>query len=144
MKIVDVNVLVYACNERSPQHETVLRWWESTLNGDEPIGFNWTIVVGFLRMMTNRVVFDSPVEADVAVELMNQWLSRRNVSLLNETKDHWRVLAGLIASADARGNLMPDAHLAALAITHGATFVSCDNDFARFPDLRWENPLGKS
>lgn len=141
MKIVDVSVLIYACNSASEHHTRAREWWESALNGDESVGFNWLIVIGFLRMATNPVIFERPMSGDVAFRLVEQWLSLESVSLVPEKRDHWRLLRELTSATEASGNLVPDAHLAALAISYGATLVSCDNDFRRFPELRWENPL---
>ena len=141
MKVVDVNVLVYAVNADAPHHERVVAWWERALNGDEAIGLAWPVVVGFLRISTHPAVFPNPLTPEAAIRQVDAWLARDVVSLVTETRDHWRTLRGLVSAAGVAGNLAADAHLAALAVTHGATLASCDADFSRFEHLRWENPL---
>lgn len=141
MKIIDLNILLYAVNPDAPHHERIVGWWEEALNGDETIGLTWAVAVGFLRVSTNPRVFPEPLAPEDAIEQIDTWLALEVVSLVTENRDHWRTLRGLLTEAGVAGNLAPDAHLAALALTHGATLVSCDGDFTRFPGLRWENPL---
>lgn len=141
MKIVDVNVLLYAGNQESPEHEMALRWWENALDGDESIGLAWLVILGFVRVSTNPRIFERPNSVGEACRKVGRWLDRRVVSLVREKDTHWRTLAGLLLEDGLRGNLVSDAHLAALALDHGATLVTCDSDFARFEGLRWENPL---
>ncbi len=141
MKIVDLNVLLYVVNEDAPQHERVVAWWERALNGDETIGLAWMVVSGFLRVSTNHRVFPHPLSGEDAVLQVDTWLALDVISVVTETRDHWRLLRELLAETGVAGNLTTDAHLAALAMTRGATLVSCDADFARFPGLRWENPV---
>lgn len=112
------------------------------LSGDEPICLAWFVIVGCLRVMTNARIFKSPISVAQAIERVDAWLHCPNVRLVRETREHWSILKGLLDSAGAAGNLATDAHLAALAISYGATLVSCDTDFGRFRNLRWENPLG--
>ena len=141
MKVVDVNVLLYAVNQDADRHTVVRRWWEKALNGVESVGLPWIVLSGFLRISTNPKVYPEPMSTDRALARVSAWLSADVVSVVVETPDHWRVFRSLLADAGTAGNLTTDAHLAALAITHDATLVSCDSDFARFRDLRWENPL---
>lgn len=141
MKIVDVDVLLYAGNGQSPHHEVVLRWWERALDGEESIGLAWPVIVGFIRISTNPAIFERPLSVSEVVEKVDRWLSRRVVGLIQEKASHWRTLGGLLSAGGVIGNLVSDAYLAALAIDHGATLVSCDSDFARFDGVRWENPL---
>ena len=141
MKIVDLNVLLYAVNPDAPQHDRIVAWWEDALNGDETIGLAWTVVVGFLRVSTNPRIFPDPLPPEDAIAQIDTWLALDVVSLVTETGEQWSMLRALLADAGVAGNLAADAHLAALAVTHGATLVSCDGDFARFGRLRWENPL---
>ena len=144
MKLVDLNILLYAVNEDAPHHVPIVEWWNDALNGDETVGLAWPVVVGFLRISTNPRIFPEPLTSEVAVEQIDDWLGLDVVSVVMETRDHWRTLRDLLADVGAAGNLAADAHLAALAMTHGATLVSCDGDFARFDSLRWENPLRRS
>lgn len=141
MKIVDLNVLLYAVNPDVPQHDRIVEWWEDALNGDETIGLAWAVVVGFLRVSTNPRIFPDPLPSEDAIAQLDTWLALDVVSLVTETGEQWPMLRALLADAGVAGNLAADAHLAALAVTHGATLVSCDGDFARFGRLRWENPL---
>lgn len=144
MKLVDLNILLYAVNVNAPHHVPIIDWWEDALNGDETVGLAWPVVVGFLRISTNPRIFPEPLTFEVAVEQIDDWLGLDVVSVVTETRDHWRVFRELLVDVGAAGNLAADAHLAALAMTHGATLASCDADFARFDGLRWENPLRRS
>ncbi len=144
MKLVDLNVLLYAVNQDAPEHEAVRSWWEAALAEDEPVGLAWVVVLGFLRLTTSAQVFASPLSASQAIGRVDAWLSHPSIRLVHETEEHWRVFKELLDRAGTAGNLTTDAHLAALAISHGATLVSCDADFGRFPHLRWENPAAKS
>ena len=140
MKLIDLNVLLYAVNRNSPQHDAVRTWWEATLADNEPIALPWLVLLGFLRLSTNGAVFPQPLTADQAIQRVSAWLDRPNVRPLGETEEHWRILKELLQQTGTVGNLTTDAHLAALAISYGATLVSCDADFGRFPHLRRENP----
>ena len=141
MKIVDLNILLYVVNPDAPHHDRIVEWWEEALNGDETIGLAWAVVVGFLRISTNPRIFPNPLSPEQAVDRIDAWLALDVVSLVTETRDQWPMLRGLLTDAGVVGALVADANLAALATTHGATLASCDGDFARFEQLRWENPL---
>jgi len=140
MKIVDLNVLLYAVNRDASGHEAIRSWWETTLAGDEPVGLPWVVLLGFLRLSTNAQVFASPLGAAQAIERIDAWLDHPNIRLVRETEEHWRILKELVSQSGTSGNLTTDAHLAALAVSHGATLASCDADFGRFRRVRWENP----
>jgi toxin-antitoxin system PIN domain toxin len=141
VKLVDLNVLLYAVNRDSAHHEVIRRWWEDAINGDEPVGLAWIVLLGFLRLSTHPRVFPSPLDADEATDRVDAWLSHPNVKIVRETDEQWRLLKSQLDQTGTAGNLTTDAHLASLAIAHGATLVSCDTDFGRFAKLRWENPL---
>lgn len=141
MRIVDLNVLLHAVNTDAAHHTRVLDWWEAAIADDEPIGLVWMVLLGFLRVATNPRVFPRPLGPDTAMSMLDTWLSLDNTVLLTEREEHWGILRSLLLEAGTAGNLTPDAHLAALAISHGAALVSCDSDFARFRGLRWENPV---
>jgi uncharacterized protein len=141
MKLVDVNILVYAVNRRDPRNEKVRLWWEAALIAQEPVGVCWAVFTGFLRIITNPRAISHPLPLADAVAEINGWLAHPNVQLVSESADHWTTLSRLVSDTGATGNLITDAHLAALAIRNGCTLVSCDTDFARFPGLRWLNPL---
>lgn len=144
MKIVDLNVLLYAVNSDSAHHAAVRPYWEELTNGEEEIGFAWSVLLGFLRLSTNPAVFPRPLGPEAALARIDTWLSLQPARLVTETEDHWTILRGLLSDSGTAGNLTTDAHLAALAIGRGATLISCDRDFARFEGLRWENPLAPS
>ena len=141
MKVVDLNVLLYVVNENAPHHQALLNWWENAVNGDESVGLPWVVLLGFLRIATNPKIFPNPLEPTTAISKIDTWLSLANTYLVREKEEHWEILRTLLAEAGTAGNLTTDAHLATLAISHGAVLVSCDSDFARFQGLRWENPL---
>jgi hypothetical protein len=141
VKLVDVNVLLYVVNEDAAQHEAVVGWWKQALAGDETIGLPWAALLGFLRVATNPRIFAHPIEPVAALRVIDDWLGFENTFLAREKDGHWETLRMLLTESGTAGNLTTDAHLAALAICHGAVLVSCDNDFARFKGLRWENPL---
>jgi toxin-antitoxin system PIN domain toxin len=140
MKLVDLNVLLYVVNRDAPHHEITLKWWNSALQGDQPIGLAWTVLLGFLRLTTNPTIFSSPLTAETAIKKVDTWLALEQVRLVQETQHHWHILRELLAETGTAGNLTTDSHLAALALSHGATLVSFDHDFGRFPNLRWESP----
>ena len=141
MKIVDLNILLYAVNPSSEHHDVVLRWWENLINSEEPVGIAWIAVTGFLRLATNPRIFPRPLTVTTALEKLETWLRHPNTRLVQETEEHWTILRLLLEESGTAGNLPTDAHLAALAISHGAVLASCDSDFGRFEKLRWENPL---
>jgi hypothetical protein len=143
MKIVDLNLLLYAVNRDAPQHQVARQFWEAAINGEEQIGLAWAVLIGFLRLSTRPGVFPVPLSAEKALKCLDGWVSHPNTTIAAETDDHWRVLKGLVEGAGTAGNLTTDAHLAALAICRGAVLVSFDVDFSRFPRLRWENPVRK-
>lgn len=142
MKIVDLDLLLYAVNENAVHHPAALRWWEEAVNGQEPVGLPWIVLLGFLRLSVNPAVFPHPLDADTALRKVDTWLALEVVRPLGEKDGHWEILRSLLADSGTAGNLTADAHLAALAISHGAVLVSFDNDFARFKGLRWESPAG--
>ena len=141
MKLVDVNILLYAVNRDDPRHTKVLAWWETALQALEPVALSWGVVHGYLRLATHPRVFAKPQTKEEATARVTQWLAHPNIHLATETDDHWCVMRDLILDVGIVGNLVSDAHLAALAISRAMTLVSCDHDFARFRQLRWENPV---
>lgn len=141
MKIVDLNLLLYAVNSDSPRHAAARAWLENLFAEEETIGLPWAVILGFLRIATNPRALANAIDAPAALARVDAWLALENVRLVREKDDHWEMLRGLIASAGTAGNLTTDAHLAALAISHDAVLYSSDLDFGRFKGLRWENPL---
>lgn len=140
MKLVDLNILLYVLNKDAPRHREVRAWWEGALASDEPIGLSWIVLLGFLRLATSPRVFPNPISPEDAIARVDAWLSHPNVRLVVENERQWPTLKELVADAGTAGNLTTDAHLAALAISHGAVLVSCDADFGRFRTLRWQDP----
>lgn len=141
MKVVNLNLLLYATNADAPQHPKALAWWESALNADEQVGLAWPVVLGFLRLTTRGGILPRPLTPKQALDLVDEWVVRPQVTMLHPGGGHWSILRDLIESAGAAGNLTTDAHLAALAIEYDATLCSTDTDFARFPALKLSNPL---
>lgn len=141
MKILDVNLLLYAYDSRSARHEAAREWLERTLSGTETVGLAWVVLLAFIRLSTRSVVVENPLDVSAALELVESWLDQPCVTVIDPTDRHVSVLRELLAPLGTAGNLTTDAHLATLAIEHGATLFSCDTDFARFPRLRWQNPV---
>lgn len=141
MKLPDVNLLIYAANEAAAQHEQALAWVENTLSGTETVALAWPVLTGFVRVITNSRVLQRPWDARQAIDAVEDWLAQPPVTVIHPTDRHLAVLRDLLVPLGTAGNLTSDAHLAALAIEHGATLCSHDNDFSRFPGLRWEDPL---
>lgn len=141
MKLVDTNILLYAVDRQAFHHQRIRVWLESALAAEEPVGLAWIVLLGFLRLTTRPGVFQRPLPVEEAISLVDDWLALPRVQLVLETDEHWRLLRGLLNQTGTAGNLTTDAHLASLAIANGATLVSCDADFGRYPQLRWENPL---
>lgn len=138
MILLDVNLLVYAHDGNSPAHERARLWLDARLSGSAPVGFPWPVLVGFLRLVTNPRIFERPWSAWRTIQ---DWLCCPVAWIPQPTERHREVLGALLAGHGVRANLVPDAHLAALAIEHGLVLCSTDGDFARFEGLRWQNPL---
>ena len=143
MILVDANLLVYAHVEGFPQHTDAREWLDGKLNGGAPVGLPWESLIAFLRLVTNPRVFESPEPRAAAWRQVQAWLACSTAWIPQATERHVAVLGELLPATGAGANLIPDAHLAALAIEHGLILCSTDGDFARFPDLRWENPLAR-
>ncbi len=141
MKIIDTNVLLYAVNRSLAHHKAVKAWWEESLSEEESIGLPWIVLLGFIRLATNSRVFPETLSLKQAADRIDTWLALPNIRVVHETEEHWRIFRELLKETGTAGNLTTDAHLAAMAISNGATLVSCDADFGRFRHLRWENPL---
>lgn len=144
MLIVDVNILIYVTQEDAIEHQRVLDWWTEAVDGPEPIGLPWTSLVGFLRVSTNKKIYPRPLTIQEATERVASWIEHHNTSLVAPSQNHWKHYKTTLLNSNASGNLVTDAHFAALAISRDATLVSCDTDFARFKNLRWLNPLTAS
>lgn len=141
MKIPDVNLLLYALDERSPHHAGARSWLEQALSGSETVGLSWQVLVAFVRLSTHAAVFEQPLTADEAFDVVDGWLGQPPVTVVHPGRRHAAVLRELLSSVGTAGNLTTDAHLAALALEHGAELCSHDRDFGRFPGVRWVDPL---
>jgi toxin-antitoxin system PIN domain toxin len=141
MILIDTNLWLYATLRELPQHERARQWLESTINGDEPIALPWSVVLGVVRISTQARLMRQPLSPAEALDLVEGWLRLPLVQLVLPGPDHLSLLRQLIDAVGRAGNLTPDAHLAALAISSNSLLCSADNDFRRFPGLRFLNPL---
>jgi toxin-antitoxin system PIN domain toxin len=141
MILCDANLLLYAYDSASPWHERSRRWLESSLSGQQPFGLARSTLLAFLRITTNPRAVQSPLSLAEASAIVSSWLKVPSVVVPSPGPHHWAILQEVLRAAQARGPLVSDAHLAALAIEHGAELASADRDFARFEGLRFVNPL---
>jgi toxin-antitoxin system PIN domain toxin len=139
--LVDANLLLYAYDQASPRHARSRTWLEATLSGDEPVGLAWITLLAFLRIATNPRAVSHPLPLAEATGIVASWLALPSVTVPAPGPRHWEIFERVFRGAQARGPLVTDAHLAALAIEHGALLASADRDFARFEGLRFSNPL---
>jgi toxin-antitoxin system PIN domain toxin len=141
MLVVDVNVLVDAHRIGAPRHEAVLAWLGATRSGDEPLGIPGSVASSFVRIVTSRRVFPDPASLDVALAFIDTLMASPAVRRVEPGPRHWQLFADLCRRAAAVGDLVPDAWLAALAIEIGATLITADRGFGRYPSLKWRDPL---
>ena len=141
MKLPDVNLLLYAFDATAPRHDRARRWLEEQLSGTETVALTWVVLLAFVRVSTNPRVFEKPLPASDAFDIVDGWLAQPCTTIVDPTDRHLAFLQDLLEPLGTAGNLTTDAHLAALAIEHGAELCSSDADFARFPGLRWTDPL---
>ncbi len=142
MILLDANVLLYAYDISSPAHRRSRKWLQGTLEAEAEVGIALVSLLAFLRIATTPTVFERPLTVEDATAIVGRWLERPNVGVLQPTSRHWEVVADVARAGKARGPMLMDAHLAALAIEHGATLCTTDRDFARFKGLRLEDPVG--
>ncbi len=140
MIVIDANLLLYAYDEIDPRHPVASRWFVNLMNGADDVGLSLVTILAFLRISTDPRIYEEPRSAPSALEIVSSWLARPNVRLLEPTGRHWSTLTDVIACGQARGPLLMDAHLATLAIEHGATLATTDRDFSRFPGIRTIDP----
>ncbi len=141
MIIPDINLLAYAYNSDAPHHDASRVWWEACLSGHRQVGIPWAVSLGFVRIMTSRVILEDPMTPGDALAHVDSWLQRPQAHPLVPGPRHLEILTEIMRAAGASGRLTTDAHLAALAIETQAELYSNDADFSRFPGLRWINPL---
>jgi uncharacterized protein len=140
VKLVDANVLLYAVNVDAPRHESSRRWLDRALSGDDTVAFGWVALLAFVRLVTKAGLFPRPLTVDEALDRVQAWLGAAPAVVVEPTPDHPAVLRRLLRDIGVGGNLVNDAHLAALALEHRCTVVSWDRDFSRFTDVQWQQP----
>ncbi|MBK6335216.1 MAG: type II toxin-antitoxin system VapC family toxin [Betaproteobacteria bacterium] len=141
MILLDANLLIYSHVRSFPQHAPAKSWLDARLSGGDPVGLPWASLIAFVRIVTNPRVFERPEPMVDAWRQVEAWLDVEAVWIPSPGERHRAALGSLLAPGGLPANLVPDAHLAALAIEHGLMLCSTDGDFARFPGLRWQNPL---
>ena len=144
MILPDVNVLVYAYREEAEDHGDYREWLESAINSDSAFGLSDLVISGFLRVVTHPRIFVPPSPRAHAMQFAEALRERPNRVAVTPGPDHWRIFRRLCDESGAKGNLVPDAFLAALAIERGCEWITTDRDFARFPGLRWRHPLQRA
>lgn len=141
MILCDANLLLYAYNVDAADHAKARVWLEGELSSPSLFCFSWQTITAFIRISTNHRAFPHPLSIEEAIKIVSSWLERPQCRVLAETERHWEIFAGLLAKEKAVGPLVMDAHLAALAVEHGATLATTDRDFARFSNLKIVNPF---
>lgn len=140
MKVVDANVLLYAVNRDADHHARARRWLDDALSGADTVGFCWVVLLAFVRLSTKIGLFPAPLSTDGALDRVDAWLGAGPAVLVEPASDHAALVRRLLGQVGAGGNLVSDAHVAAIALHHRATVVTFDQDFGRFAGLRWERP----
>lgn len=141
MILPDINLLIYAYDGSSPQHQRAKSWWVKYLSGTESVGIAWIVALGFIRLWTSARVFRNPMTVDQACGHVESWLTRPMVRVVHPGPRHAELAFALLRNEGAGGNLTTDAHLAALAMETNATVHTADADFARFAGVKWIDPL---
>lgn len=141
MILVDANILLYAEDSLSPLHRQARVWWDDQLSQNGPVCLCWPVLSAFIRIGTNPRVFEHPLSLEQALARVQSWLDQPCTRVIRPTEQHWTIFQMMLKDGQAVANLVTDAHLAALAIEHGCDLASTDSDFARFPKLKWINPL---
>jgi hypothetical protein len=142
--LIDANLLIYAYNPAASEHTRAKTWLSGVLSQPEPVRLALITVLAFMRILSNPRLFRRPLSIMEATAIVNSWIERPAVDILQPTPRHWMILRDLLEKGQSQGPLVSDAHLAALAIEHGATLCTTDRDFSRFPGLRFVNPLEQS
>jgi len=141
MILVDTNILIYAEDRLSQLHEEARKWWDTQLSGESSVCLCWPVLTSFIRISTNRLIFKKPLTLNQAIKRVRSWIDQPCVRLINPTESHWQIFQKMLLKGQAMANLVPDAHLAALAVEYGCVLYSTDSDFSRFPKLKWKNPI---
>lgn len=141
MILVDANLLLYAEDNRSRSHDAARDWWDGQLSGTGAVALCWPVLTAFIRIGTNHRVLQRPLTLKEAAERVQSWLDQPCVRVIGPTEQHWPLFQQMLRAGQATGNLVSDAHLAALAVEHNAVLCSSDTDFAKFRGLKWKNPI---
>ena len=141
MILPDVNLLVHAYSEGTAWHPKARPWLEKIFSGSEAVALSWPTITGFLRLTTSRSVMENPLPVIDALAVIREWLEQPVVRVIRPGDRHWQILEALLTTIQVGGNLVTDAHLAALAIEHDCELCSTDSDFVRFKPVRWRNPI---
>ena len=140
MRVVDANVLLYAVNSASEHHSACKRWLDGALSGADTVGLAWVPLLAFVRLATKQGLFPTPLAPSAAMRQVRDWCSAPGAVVVGPTPRHAHVLSELLDRVGTGGNLVNDAHLAALAVEHRAGIVSYDSEFSRFDSIRWDTP----
>ncbi len=143
MILVDANLLLYAQDSLSEHHQKARAWWDAQLSGSAPVSLCWSVLIAFIRIATNPRLHQHPLTLSEALGCVQTWLDQPCVRLLQPTAQHWGIFQRILQAGKATGNLVTDAHLAALAVEHDCVLHSTDSDFARFRGLKWKNPIAE-
>ena len=141
MNVLDANILLYAYDTKSPKYPQARIWLERTLSESRLVGLPWQSIAAFLRVITNAKLPGDRYSPEEASQIVDEWLEQPNVRLLTPGHGHWPLVRQLIAEGQVRGSMISDAEIAAITIEYGGSLYTVDRDFARFPNLRWTNPL---
>ena len=141
MYLFDVNILIYAHREDSPHHSLIIKFIEKGVEDNKSFGFSNLALSGFLKVVTHPKVFNPPSEIERAISFIDSIIKHTNGVEIVPGPGHWKIFTDLCRKSGVKGNLVPDAYYAAIAIEHGCTWVTTDRDFTRFDDLKWLNPL---
>jgi toxin-antitoxin system PIN domain toxin len=140
LKLIDANLLVYATNPAAPHHQRAAEWFDAEMNGGDALGLPWASLLAFLRVSTDRRIWRDPLQVEAALDFVQDWLEWESVFVPEPSGQHFAIVAELLRTAP-RSKLVPDAHLAAIAIANGLTLCSADVDFRLFKGLRLLNPF---
>lgn len=144
MIVLDANLLLYAYDSATAEHKKARAWVEAVFSGTEPVGLPWQTLLAFVRILTNPRLPGDRLSVEEAVEIVEEWTTLPAVHLLAPGERHWAFLRAMLLDGKAGGPLATDAELAALTMEHGGILYTTDRDFARFPGLKWKNPLARA